>query len=172
MMRRWSERRPKNNPGSNRRGFLCRFIRLLAAPVAVIPFVPRLGHTADRTEPRLRQPQPAEPSEFMRRAYAMKELAVTTGDQAFGAVVTKQGLVVGQAPSRVIVNRDPTAHAEMEAVRDAARRLGTHDLSGCVLYSSSRPCPMCEAAAYWAGLERLVYGTALNDGGRPRLRRC
>jgi tRNA(Arg) A34 adenosine deaminase TadA len=60
----------------------------------------------------------------------------------------------------------------MEAIRDAARRLGRRDLSGCTIYSSSRPCPMCEAAAYWAGIERMIYGTALLDAGAPQLGRC
>ena len=59
--------------------------------------------------------------------------------------------IVGEAPSRVVTASDPTAHAEMEAIRDAARRLRSRDLSGCVLVSTSRPCRMCEAAAGWAG---------------------
>ena len=69
----------------------------------------------------------------------------------------------------MIENRDPTAHAEMEAIRDAARRSASRDLGGAVLYSSSPPCPMCEAAAYWAGIGRLVHGSTARDGGRPRL---
>jgi guanine deaminase len=87
-------------------------------------------------------------------------------------VIVKDSQIVGQAPSRVVVNQDPTAHAEMEAIRDAARRLGTRDLSDCTLYSSSRPCPMCEAAAYWANIQNLVYGSGPTDAGPPRLSRC
>ena len=79
------------------------------------------------------------------------------------------GIIVGESPSHVVVHRDPTAHAEMEAIRDAARRLDSRDLSNCVLYSSSPACPMCEAAAYWAGIERMVYGRGARDGGRPSL---
>ena len=94
----------------------------------------------------------------------MRDEAVRAGDQGFGA-----GEIVAQAPSRVIVNSDPTAHAEMEAIREAARRLGTCDLSGHVMYSSSQPCPMCEAAAYWANLSRMVYGSTGSDAGAPRL---
>ena len=90
------------------------------------------------------------------------------GDQGYGAIVVKQDRIVAEAPSRVIVAGDPTAHAEMEAIRAAARRLG-RDLSGCELYSSSPPCPMCEAAAYWAGIERLRHGRRITDGGAPRL---
>lgn len=100
----------------------------------------------------------------------MRDLAVELGDQPYGAVIVDgSGIVAGQAPSRVIVNGDPSAHAEMEAIRDAARRLGTRDLSTHVMYSSSRPCPMCEAAAYWANLSTLFYGTDGTEAGPPRL---
>lgn len=104
----------------------------------------------------------------MRRAEALRDEAVRAGDQAFGAVVLRGDAVVGAAPSRVVTANDPTAHAEMEAIRDAARRLGTRSLAGCVLVSTSRPCAMCEAAAGWAGISRMVYGQALTDGGAPR----
>lgn len=99
----------------------------------------------------------------------MRRQAISTGDQGYGALVVRDKLIVGQSPSRVIVNSDPTAHAEMEAIRDAAMRLGSRDLSGCTLYSSSPACPMCEAAAYWANIDRMVYGDSVNDGGRPSL---
>jgi len=95
--------------------------------------------------------------------------AVRAGDQAYGAVVVKDGRVVGDGPSRVVARNDPTAHAEMEAIRDAARRLGTRDLSGCVLVSTSRPCGMCESAAAWARIDRMVYGDG-TDGGQPSVR--
>jgi tRNA(Arg) A34 adenosine deaminase TadA len=104
----------------------------------------------------------------MRRAEALRDEAVRAGDQPYGAVLLRGDVIVGAAPSRVITATDPTAHAEMEAIRDAARRLGTRDLSGCVLVSTSRPCRMCEAAAGWAGVSRMVYGAALSDAGPPR----
>jgi tRNA(Arg) A34 adenosine deaminase TadA len=104
----------------------------------------------------------------MRRAEALRDEALRAGDQGFGAVVLRGELVVGAAPSRVVTAGDPTAHAEMEAIRDAARRLRTRDLSDCVLVSTSRPCRMCEAAAGWAGILRMVYGAALTDAGPPR----
>ena len=115
--------------------------------------------------------QPAERSEqaFIERAYAMQRQAIESGDQGYGAVVVRDGVIVGQSPSLVVVHGDPTAHAEMESIRDAARRLDSRDLDGCILYSSSPACPMCEAAAYWAGIERMVYGRSARDGGRPRL---
>lgn len=103
----------------------------------------------------------------MQRARAMRDAAVRSGDQSFGAVVLRGDHIVGEAPSRVVTAGDPTAHAEMEAIRDAARRLGTRDLSGCILVSTSRPCRMCEAAASWARISRMVHGDALTDAGPP-----
>ena len=106
---------------------------------------------------------------FAARAMAMRDLAQTSGDQPYGAVIVKDGRIVVEAASRVVLDADPTAHAEMEAIRRAARQLGSRDLSGSVMYSSSRPCPMCEAAAYWAGLERMYHGAAATDAGAPQL---
>jgi tRNA(Arg) A34 adenosine deaminase TadA len=97
-------------------------------------------------------------SHFARRALELRDQAARHGDQPYGAVVVKDGKIVGEAPSRVLTNQDPTAHAEMEAIRDAARKLGTRDLSGCELYGSSPACRMCEAAAYWANIARLHPG--------------
>ncbi len=118
--------------------------------------------------------QPANPGRaaFMARALAMRDTARAAGDQAYGAAIVKNGRIIGKAPSRVVTAADPTAHAEMEAIRDAARRLGTRDLSGCEIYASSQPCPMCEAAAYWAGIARIYVGDTAADRGTPRLARC
>ena len=102
-----------------------------------------------------------------RRARELRDQAVRDGDQPFGAVVVCGERIVGEAPSRVLTGTDPTAHAEMEALRDAARRLRRIDLSGCALVSTSRPCRMCEAAAGWARIERMLHGDALHDAGRP-----
>jgi tRNA(Arg) A34 adenosine deaminase TadA len=106
----------------------------------------------------------------MQRALEMRRISVERGDQAYGAVIVKDGQIVGEGISAVITTPDPTAHAEMQAIRDAARRLKTRDLSGCELYGSSRACPMCEAGAYWAGIARMWYGEAIVDAGAPRLR--
>jgi len=103
----------------------------------------------------------------MQRARELRDEAVRSGDQAYGAVVLRGAQIVGEGPSRVVTAGDPTAHAEMEAIRDAARRLGSRDLSGCVLVSTSRPCRMCEAAAGWARIARMVHGDALTDAGPP-----
>ena len=114
----------------------------------------------------------AKDAHLMNRAFEFKKAAEKSGDQAYGAVVVKDGRVVGEGPSRVIVNQDPTAHAEMEAIRDAARTLGTRNLDGCILYATSRPCRMCETAAYWANVSHITFGNDLNDGGRPRYSSC
>ncbi len=145
------------------------FIGFMTLPVAVAS-VSAVAAASGR-EP-IRQPAKADAARFMARAMDLRQRATDSGDQAFGAVVVRDGRIVGQAPSRVIVNRDPTAHAEMEAIRDAARRLETNDLSGCVIYSTSRPCRMCETAGYWANLARTYSGEAITDNGRPRYSSC
>ncbi len=80
-------------------------------------------------------------------AEAMRRLALSWGDQPYGAVVVQRGRIVGEGPSRVVQRKDPNAHAEREAIRDARERFGAEALRGAVLYSTSRPCPACEAAA-------------------------
>ena len=79
---------------------------------------------------------------------------------------------MGEGPSRVVLHGDPTAHAEMEAVRDACRRLGSRDLSGCELYATSRPCRMCDAALGWARVSRIYYGSTGTDAGPPGTGLC
>jgi tRNA(Arg) A34 adenosine deaminase TadA len=115
--------------------------------------------------------QPAQPGRetFMQRAFELRRVAMDRGDQPFGAVIVQAGRIVGEGVSAVITTPDPTAHAEMQAIRDAAARLRTRDLAGCELYGTSRACPMCQAGAYWAGLVRLWYGETIVDGGAPRL---
>ncbi len=91
----------------------------------------------------------------------MKRLAESWGDQPYGAVLVLEGALVGEGPSRVVQRQDPDAHAEREAIRDAQRRLGRASLAGATLYSTSRPCASCEAAALRAGVRRWVWGPAL-----------
>lgn len=79
------------------------------------------------------------------------------GGGPFGAVVVHKGKVVGEGSNRVTTTMDPTAHAEVVAIRDAARNLDRFDLQGCTVYTSCEPCPMCLAAAYWARVDRVVY---------------
>ena len=143
---------------------------LLLAMAAAFPlFAAREGKAGISETGTIEQPEVSDDSSFVARAISMRQRAIESGDQGYGAVVVRDGKIVGQSPSQVIINRDPTAHAEMEAIRDAARRLNSRDLSRCTLYSSSPACPMCEAAAYWAGIERMVYGKDASEGGSPQL---
>jgi tRNA(Arg) A34 adenosine deaminase TadA len=111
---------------------------------------------------------PAEHREFIGAAFKMRDEAVRAGDQAYGAVVVKDGHIIGFGPSRVVLKKDWTAHAEREAIREAQARLGRKDLSGCLLYSSSRPCSQCEAAAAEARIARMYHGIDATDAGPPR----
>jgi guanine deaminase len=86
----------------------------------------------------------------------------------FGAVVVRGGQVVARAHNRVIKTHDPTAHAEILAIRRASKKLGRFDLSDCAIYSTCEPCPMCLAAIYWAKIRRLYYGCTKEDAARIR----
>ena len=142
--------------------------RMLAGSGAtVVISCPKAGQ-AESAEP-IAQPSTPSPSAFMDRAFEMRRIAVDRGDQAYGAVIVLDNRIVGQSWSRVILDSDPTGHAEVSAIRDAARRLNRRDLSGAVMYSSSRPCPMCEAAAYWAGIGGMIHGQGMRDAGSPTL---
>jgi len=154
-----------------RRILLTRLVGLLglAVPISVLRIVRPSVANAAKIKPGHSK---GTPSSFMEQAGRMRDLALQSGDQGYGAVIVRRERIVGQAPSRVVVNRDPTAHAEMEAIRDAARNLGTRDLSGCILYSTSRACPMCESAAHWANLEGMRFGSSISDAGEPQLGRC
>lgn len=101
--------------------------------------------------------------ELMREAIRLSEENVRNGGGPFGAVIARDGEIVGTGTNRVTSDCDPTAHAEVNAIRAAASRLGTFDLSGCEIYSSCEPCPMCLGAIYWAHLDRLYYGNDKHD---------
>jgi tRNA(adenine34) deaminase len=105
---------------------------------------------------------------FIGQAFAMKRQAIESGDQPFGAVVVRGREIVGFGPSRVVLKRDESAHAEREAIRDAQARLGRSDLADCVMYSTSRPCRDCERAAARAGIARMYVGAEAADAGAPR----
>jgi tRNA(Arg) A34 adenosine deaminase TadA len=119
--------------------------------------------TADEIRGRF---SPSEHETFMRMAIANSRKAgvVDRTGGAFGAVIVDgSGQVVGQGSNHVVSKCDPTWHGEMEAIRDACGRMKSLKLDGCVLYTSSEPCPMCLATAYWAGLDGIVYGAAVAD---------
>ncbi|MES9869897.1 MAG: nucleoside deaminase [Sedimenticola sp.] len=101
---------------------------------------------------------------FMMEAIALARKGVAQGDGGpFGAVVVKDGDIIGRGWNRVVGQCDPTAHAEVMAIRDAAARLGEYHLDGCDLYTSCEPCPMCLSAAYWAHIEQIFYAASEED---------
>jgi len=102
--------------------------------------------------------------EFMRRAIALgKENVRTGGGGPFAAVIVKEGRIVAEGVNRVTTTNDPTAHAEVVAIREACRELGVFQLSGCELYTTCEPCPMCLGAIYWARPARVFYACLAAD---------
>jgi guanine deaminase len=101
---------------------------------------------------------------FMSRAIELsRNNMLSDAGGPFGAVIVKDGKIVGEGWNKVTSQNDPTAHAEVEAIRDACRRLGTFELRGCVLYTSCEPCPMCLAATYWSRIDRIYFGNTRSD---------
>ena len=109
------------------------------------------------------QPNP----ELLRRAIALATENVVSGSGGpFAALVVRDGKIVGEGANTVTITCDPTAHAEVNAIRAAAKELGTFTLAGCELYTSCEPCPMCLAAAYWARVDAVYYGASAADAAR------
>ena len=101
--------------------------------------------------------------ELMRRAIKLSEQSVRSGGGPFGAVIAKDGNIIAEGNNRVTLNIDPTAHAEVSAIRNACQQLKTFDLSGCEIYTSCEPCPMCLGAIYWAHIDKIYYGCDRKD---------
>jgi len=101
--------------------------------------------------------------EYMREAIELSVNNIDNNGGPFGAVIVKDGKVIAKGVNRVTSNIDPTAHAEVNAIREAAKVLGTFDLSGCEIYSSCEPCPMCLGAIYWARLDKLFFANTKQD---------
>ncbi len=99
----------------------------------------------------------------MRAAIELAQQSVAGGGGPFGAVVVRDGTIIGRGHNRVTLDNDPTAHAEIVAMRDACRTSGDFRLERCELYVNCEPCPMCLAAAYWAHLERVFYAATTTD---------
>ncbi len=104
--------------------------------------------------------------QLMRRAIALSEESVARGGGPFGAVIARDGLIVAEASNSVTIDRDPTAHAEVNAIRMACRGLRTFSLRGCEIFCSCEPCPMCLGAIYWARLDRIWYANDRKDAAR------
>jgi tRNA(Arg) A34 adenosine deaminase TadA len=103
---------------------------------------------------------------LMREALAAARAGIEAGQTPFGACIARGDEIVAVAHNTVWGRTDPTAHAEVLAIRQACEKLGTIDLSGCVIYSSCEPCPMCFAACHWARLAEIVYAARIADAGR------
>ena len=100
---------------------------------------------------------------FIRRAIELSFENVRRGGGPFGAVVTKDGIIISESCNKVTLLNDPTAHAEIGAIREAAGKLNTFDLSGCSIYVSCEPCPMCLGAIYWARIDKVFFANTRFD---------
>ena len=100
---------------------------------------------------------------FMRKAIELSIENVKNGGGPFGAVIVRGDEIIATGVNRVTANNDPTAHAEVSAIRAACERLGTFNLEGCEIYTSCEPCPMCLGAIYWAHLDKMYYGNTKHD---------
>jgi len=101
--------------------------------------------------------------EYMREAIRLADESVKNGGGPFGAVIVKNGEIIAGSANSVTRDNDPTAHAEVNTIRQACRKLGTFDLSDCVIYTSCEPCPMCLGAIYWAHIKCIYYGNTKKD---------
>ena len=103
--------------------------------------------------------------EFMQKAIDLSRKAsiVEKSGGVFGAVIVKDGKVISEGYNQVVKHNDPTWHAEMQAIREACKKMGSPHLEGCVMYTSAECCPMCVAAAYWAHLDKIYYGATTQD---------
>ncbi|MEA2041502.1 MAG: nucleoside deaminase [Bacteroidota bacterium] len=100
---------------------------------------------------------------FMAEAIKLSEESVMNSGGPFGAVIVKDGKIIAKSSNSVTSTNDPTAHAEVNAIRLASKNLNSFDLSGCTIYSSCEPCPMCLGAIYWAKIDKLFYGNTKED---------
>ncbi len=100
---------------------------------------------------------------FLQQAIELATDSAQSDGGPFGALVLRQGEIIGQGHNQVTRNCDPSAHAEIIAIRDACKKLGTHHLDDCVIYASCEPCPMCMSAIYWARIPTLVYAASSAD---------
>ena len=103
-------------------------------------------------------------NKYMQEAINEAYSGIRNGDGGpFGAVIVKEGKIIGKGHNKVVKNNDPTNHGEVDAIRDACRNIGSFDLSGCELYTTGEPCTMCLAASMWANIERIFYGCTIKD---------
>ncbi len=153
-------------PPAHRRRFVS---ALVLAPFAGMTRAVPATAQSPTAFPPIVQAREKTKASFLERARALRDQAVSEGDQAYGAVVVRDGVIVGEGRNYVVLLSDPTAHAELLAVRDAARRLKKRDLSDCDVYSTATPCPMCQGALYWARIRRYHNESTPEAGVAPKL---
>lgn len=101
---------------------------------------------------------------FMKIAIDEAKTGIRAGHGGpFGCVIVKDGVIIGKGHNEVVLKNDPTCHGEMQAIRNACENLGTFDLSGCELYTTAEPCPMCAGAVMWANIAKVYYGCNVSD---------
>lgn len=108
----------------------------------------------------------SEHKEYMARAIQLATQNVKKGGGPFGAVIVKDGEIIAESANSVTKDNDPTAHAEVNAIREACKKLATYDLSGCKLFASCEPCPMCLGAIYWSRLDELYFAANKHDAAK------
>lgn len=104
--------------------------------------------------------------QFMTAAIELAQTSIEHCGGPFGAVIIKDGQIIGRGSNQVTRNNDPTAHAEIEAIRNACRNINRYALTGCTLYASSQPCPMCLSAIYWARIDKVYYANTYEDASK------
>lgn len=106
-------------------------------------------------------------NEYMKLAIEEARSGILAGDGGpFGSIIVKDGKIVGRGHNRVLKKHNATCHGEVEAIGDAGSNLGTHDLSGCEIYTTGEPCPMCLCACMWANIDKVYYGATIEDNER------
>jgi len=106
---------------------------------------------------------PENQRKFMQKAIEIARLGVEKGQSPFGACIVTDGRIIAYAHNTVVATHDPTAHAEVNAIRKACQKLKTHQLSGFSIFSTCEPCPMCFSAIHWAKIDKIIYGASISD---------
>jgi tRNA(Arg) A34 adenosine deaminase TadA len=124
----------------------------------------KAGNSGYQTHPSMLQPGEQQ---FLDRAVELSRQGMESGEGGpFGCVIVKDNAIVGEGNNRVTSTNDPTAHAEIVAIREACKKLGAHQLDGCDIYTSCEPCPMCLGAIYWARPRRVIYANTRKEAAQ------
>lgn len=122
------------------------------------------SQSSDKTAESLPSAAYSAQNEYMQSAIDEARIGIYNGDGGpFGSVIVKDGVIIGSGHNHVLSNNDSTCHGEIDAIRKTEANLGTYDLSGCELYTTGEPCPMCLAACLWANIDKVYYGCTIED---------